>query len=101
MRYREAFSLIEILIAMTISLVIAGVMMFTYISQSNDVGVGLAILDLTRTGSLLDEQVKQDLRLALRDKGSVEPTGTGVVIHRYSGDKVITVDYTFDAPNHR
>ena len=45
--------------------------------------------------------MKQDLRAALPEKGSVDSKGTGITIRCYSGLKTITVEYRYDASTQR
>lgn len=97
---RRGFSLVEIIIAMTIALVISGVLFFTFFTNQSNAERGMETLNYIRKATILLEQLKQDIRAATRKKESVKATGGDVSIERYISNKVVTVTYKFDTAEH-
>jgi type II secretory pathway pseudopilin PulG len=97
---RGAFSLVEIIIAMSIALVISGILFFAFFSTQSNTEKGMETLNYIRKATVLLEQLKQDIRASLRKKDSVKASGQTVTIQRYLGDKIVTVNYKFDPAEH-
>jgi prepilin-type N-terminal cleavage/methylation domain-containing protein len=97
---RRGFSLVEIIIAMTIALVISGVLFFTFFTNQANAEKGIETLNYIRKATILLEQLKQDIRASLHKKDSVDAKGQTVKLERHQGKKVVKVEYKFDAQNH-
>ena len=97
---RRGFSLVEIIIAMTIALVVTGVLFFTFFTNQKNAETGMETLNYIRKATLLLEQLKQDIRASTHKKDSVKATGANATIERYEHDKVISVTYKFDTNEH-
>lgn len=97
---RRGFSLVEIIIAMTIALVISGVLFFTFFTNQSNAEKGMETLNYIRKATILLEQLKQDIRAATRKKESIKATGQTVEIERVEKNKTIKVTYKFNNNEH-
>jgi hypothetical protein len=96
-RTRSGVSLVEIIIAMTIALIVSGVMLFAYITNLKNVDRGVQILDYLRKATILLERVKHDIRAAVKDKSSVDAAGPNLTVKRHAtGDTTVTIRYRYD-----
>jgi len=97
---RGSFSLVEVIIAMTIALVVSGTLFFVFFSTQRNTEKGIEILDFLRKATILVESVKMDIRSSLRSPDSVQPKGSDLVVKRSVGDSTETVTYRYDAAGH-
>jgi prepilin-type N-terminal cleavage/methylation domain-containing protein len=97
---RRGFTLVEMIIAMTLALVISGVLFFAFFTTQKNTDRGVEILNYLRKATILVERLKMDIRAALAASGSVTATPTTVTIQRTSGDQKMTVTYTFNPAKH-
>ena len=99
-RKHGAFSLVEIIVAMSIALVVSGVLFFTFFTTQKNTETGMATLDYIRKATILLEQLKQDIRASTHKKDSVKANGQTCSLERYDKDKTIQVSYKFDPNEH-
>lgn len=94
---RRAFTLIEIIIAMMISLIVTGVIFFSFVATMGNTQQGVEMLEFVRRGTLILEYLKQDIRAATKASDSVSPGEGSVKIHRVRNKKEEDVTYTYDS----
>lgn len=94
---RRAFSLVEIIVAMTIALVVSGVLFFAFFTNQRNTERGIETLNYIRKATVLLEQLKQDIRASLHSKDSVDAKGPTVKLERYLGKTTAKVEYKFDS----
>jgi prepilin-type N-terminal cleavage/methylation domain-containing protein len=96
---RRGFSLVEVILAMTLSLVVTSALFFAFINSQNVAEHGIRTLDYIRNATILLEQFKQDIRASVHKTGAVLAKGPTAKLERHLGGKVAKVEYTFDAQN--
>lgn len=96
-RMRRGFTLIEIIIAMVISLIVTGVLFFSFVSTMGNTQQGVEMLEFLRRGTLILEYLKQDIRAATKASDSVSTSEGTVKIKRVRDRKEEEVTYTYDA----
>ena len=97
---RRGMSLIEIIIAMSIALVVTGVLFFVFFTTQRNTEKGMDTLSYIRKATILLEQLKADIRASTQKTGSIDAKGDSATIERYYQDKAIKVTYKYDQANH-
>jgi len=95
-RGKAGFSLIEVIIALGISLVVMGVLFLTYISMMKNSSRGTEILDFLRRSAILLESVKADVRSADIEQESLKGEGGNWTIRRLRDEDMVEVTYAYD-----